>query len=62
MSPDAIWALGDFLALLLTPFDWYFLWDFLNMGVIVLGFVGLFIWLRLQGKYTKQAKEEGGIM
>ncbi|PKR81947.1 hypothetical protein CW751_01010 [Brumimicrobium salinarum] len=26
-----------------------------NYGVIVLGFVGLFIWLRLQAKYNREA-------
>lgn len=62
MSPDAIWAFGEFLELLLTPYDWYFIWDMFNMLVVAGGFVGLFIWLRMQAKYTKQANEEGGIM
>jgi hypothetical protein len=30
-----------------------------NTGCIVLGFVGLFIWLSMQLKYDKKAKEEG---
>ena len=29
-----------------------------NYGVIVLGFVGLFIWLRLQAKYNKEAAND----
>lgn len=31
----------------------------LNAGVVILGFVGLFFWLRLQKKYSAQAKAEG---
>ncbi len=30
-----------------------------NNIFIVLGFVGLFYWLNLQGKYNKKAKSEG---
>lgn len=33
-----------------------------NIGVVVLGFAGLFFWLRLQKKYTAKAEEEGGIV
>lgn len=29
-----------------------------NYAVIVLGFVGLFIWLRLQAKYNKEAAND----
>lgn len=29
-----------------------------NYGVIVLGFVGLFIWLRLQAKYNREAAND----
>ncbi|RYM33951.1 hypothetical protein ERX46_08270 [Brumimicrobium glaciale] len=29
-----------------------------NYAVIVLGFVGLFIWLRLQAKYNRQAAND----
>jgi hypothetical protein len=32
------------------------------MAVIALGFGGLFLWLRLQKKYTAKAEEEGGIV
>ena len=31
----------------------------LNAGVVILGFVGLLFWLRLQKKYSAQAKAEG---
>ena len=33
--------------------------DPLNAGVVVLGFVGLAYWLRLQKKYSAQAKQQG---
>ncbi|RFC54241.1 hypothetical protein [Brumimicrobium aurantiacum] len=29
-----------------------------NYSVIVLGFIGLFIWLRLQAKYNNEAKND----
>jgi len=29
-----------------------------NYAVIVLGFIGLFIWLRLQAKYNKEAAND----
>lgn len=32
-----------------------------NYLFLVLGFVGLFYWLNLQGKYNKKAEREGGI-
>lgn len=43
--------------LLLVPMS-----DLVNWGSIALGFVGMLIWLRMQAKYNKQAKEEGSIM
>lgn len=33
-----------------------------NYCVIVLGFIGLFLWLNLQKKYTKKAKKNGTIV
>jgi len=36
--------------------------DLVNNGAIVLGIIGLFIWLRMQMKYNKQAEKEGSIM
>ena len=32
-----------------------------NNIFLVLGFIGLIYWLRLQGKYNKKAAQEGGI-
>jgi hypothetical protein len=42
---------------LLVPFA-----DFVNVSVVILGFVGLAYWLKLQNDYTKKAKREGGII
>ena len=36
--------------------------DPLNLGVVVLCTVGSIYWLRLQKKYTEQAKKDGTIM
>lgn len=33
-----------------------------NTSVVILGFVGLFFWLRMQKKYTEKAEKEGGIV
>lgn len=33
-----------------------------NYFCIALGFIGLFIWLNMQAKYNRKAKQEGGIM
>ena len=33
-----------------------------NSGVIVLGFVGLLFWLRLQKKYTQKAEQDGDLV
>lgn len=35
--------------------------DLVNFGSIALGFVGLFIWLSMQKKYDRKAKENGTI-
>lgn len=57
---------------IITPLAKFIEWTFetvlvpmsspFNMGVILLGFGGLFFWLRLQKKYTNKAEQEGGIM
>lgn len=36
-------------------------WVSPNNLVIVLGFVGLFYWLKVQGNYNKKAQSEGGM-
>lgn len=35
--------------------------NLVNWGCIVLGLIGLVFWLKLQGRYNKQAKQDGGI-
>lgn len=47
------WTFETLLVPISSPF---------NMAVIALGFVGLFLWLRLQKKYTAKAEQEGGIV
>lgn len=32
-----------------------------NVLFIILGFVGLYTWLKMQGEFNKKAKEEGGM-
>lgn len=32
-----------------------------NYSVVVLGFVGLFVWLKMQSDYNKKAKQDGSI-
>ena len=50
-------AIGDFLTwsfdTLVVPME-----NSLNYSIIVLGFVGLVIWLRLQAKYNAQAAND----
>lgn len=60
MNPEAIWAVGDLLEMVLTPFDW--IGNTFNDVVLLGGFVGMFIWLRMQGKLTKKAKDEGTLV
>ncbi len=36
-------------------------WVSPNNLVIVLGFVGLYYWLKVQGNYNKKAEKEGGL-
>ena len=56
---------------IITPVAKFIEWTFetvlvpiaspMNIGVIILGFVGLAFWLRLQKKYTEKAKQDGTI-
>ncbi len=36
--------------------------DGFNWAVIALGFVGLFIWLRMQNNYTRKAKQDNTLI
>lgn len=58
---DILYPLGKFLE---STFEVGLLpiTDLFNYGAIVLGFVGLAIWLRMQLNYTAQAKREGTII
>lgn len=44
------WSFENLLVPMSDPF---------NAGVVILGFVGLAYWLRLQKKYSEQAKQQG---
>ena len=55
---DLIYGLGD-------VFSWFFslfekLGNMPNYTFIILGFVGLFIWLTMQKNYNNKAQNEGG--
>lgn len=50
-------ALGDGL-LWTTEILFETVGNIFNYAVIVLGFVGLFIWLRLQAKYNREAAND----
>jgi hypothetical protein len=57
---------------IITPVAKFIEWTFenvlvpisspMNIGVILLGFVGLAFWLRMQKKFTEKAKQNGTIM
>lgn len=54
---DFIYSLGDF-------FYWIFsmlevLGDAPNWAFIILGFIGMFIWLKMQKDFNNKAKAEG---
>ena len=56
LAPLADLMVGSFETLL-VPMS-----NLVNWGSIVLGIVGMLIWLRMQAKYNKQAEREGTIM
>ncbi len=57
---------------ILTPVAKFIEWTFenvlvpiaspMNTAVVLLGFVGLAFWLRMQKKYTEKAKRDGTIV
>ena len=55
-SADIFWWIGDMLqeTFRLLQNDFWLTWV-MNTGVVLLGFVGLFIWLGMQNKYNAQA-------
>ena len=58
-SSDFFWGLGDFLSTILTPLDadWG-LTAIMNTGILLLGFVGLFVWLGKQKKFNDKAASD----
>lgn len=58
-STDFFWGLGDLLETVLTPLDadWG-LTSLMNTGILLLGFVGLGIWLMKQKKYNAAAEAD----
>ncbi|MCH2223557.1 MAG: hypothetical protein MK066_02215 [Crocinitomicaceae bacterium] len=55
-STDIFWAIGDAAQWALSFFQNDFpLTGMMNLGVLLLGFVGLFIWLSKQIKYNEAA-------
>ncbi|MFT5860173.1 MAG: hypothetical protein ACI865_002281 [Flavobacteriaceae bacterium] len=56
-SYDIFWGIGDFSQSLLgLMYD--NVGNMANYSFIVLGFVGLFIWLNMQNKYNKAAEAD----
>lgn len=57
-TQEVIYPIGEMLqwsfSNLLIPIA-----DSMNAGVVILGFVGLIFWLRLQKKYSAQAQADG---
>ena len=58
-SSDFFWGLGDLFQTILTPLDadWG-LTSLMNTGILLLGFVGLGIWLMKQKKYNDAAEAD----
>ena len=47
------WTFETFLVPISDPF---------NLGVIVMGFAGIALWLRKQRKFSEEARQNGGII
>lgn len=54
-STDVLVSIGDFI-LWTTELLFENIGNLFNDSMIVLGFIGLFIWLRIQHKYNKEAE------
>ena len=54
-STEILVAIGDFI-LWTTQIVYENIGNLFNDAMIVLGFIGLFIWLRLQHKYNQEAQ------
>ncbi|NVK66355.1 MAG: hypothetical protein HWE22_17310 [Flavobacteriales bacterium] len=58
-SSDFFWGLGNFIETILTPLDadWG-ITSLMNTGILLLGFVGLGVWLTKQKKFNDAAKAD----
>jgi hypothetical protein len=58
-STDIFWGIGNFLETILTPLDadWG-LTSIMNTGILLLGFVGLGVWLMKQKKFNDAADSD----
>ncbi|MCW8896510.1 MAG: hypothetical protein OQJ96_03785 [Flavobacteriales bacterium] len=58
---DFIYWLGDFFFTIFKPLEWLGETPYFNLNVafIILGFIGLFVWLKMQAKFNKEAEEKG---
>jgi len=58
-SSDFFWGLGDLFQTVLMPLDadWG-ITSIMNTGILLLGFVGLFIWLGKQKKFSDAAESD----
>jgi len=54
---ELVYGLGELL-LWTTELLFEVVGNIFNYGAIVLGFIGLFIWLRLQAKYNREAAND----
>lgn len=53
---EFFWGLGDLLTWMLSLLQADKIGNLFNYALIVLGFIGFFIWMRMQAKYNAQAK------
>jgi hypothetical protein len=58
-STDIFWGIGNFLETILTPLDadWG-LTALMNTSILILGFVGLGVWLMKQKKFNDAADSD----
>ena len=54
---DAVYDLGDGI-LWTTGILFENVGNIFNYGVVVLGLIGIFIWLKMQARYIKEAKKK----
>lgn len=54
MDAELVWKFGELLEWCLSPLD--NIGNSFNYAVIVLGFIGFFIWMAKQSKFNKEAE------